>query len=70
MTWILSVISLLTVYLIGEKNINGWIVGLFGQVLWISWEIYTKNWGLMPMTIVMTYLYIKSLNTWGYDRKT
>ena len=64
MTWVLSVISLLTVYLIGKKKLAGWIIGLFGQVLWIAWEISTKQWGLMPMTIIMTGLYIKSLNEW------
>lgn len=64
MTWILSFTSLLTVYLLGKKNILGWKVGLAGQALWIYWEIITEAWGLMPMTIIMTILYIKSLIEW------
>lgn len=68
MTWILSVVSLLTVYLTGKKKIIGWQVGLIGQALWISWEFYIKAWGLMPMTVIMTILYVKNLKEWKKEK--
>lgn len=60
----LSVLTVLGMWLIGNKNRLGWVVGLINQVLWISFAILFKAWGLLPLSLVLIVVYVRNLHKW------
>lgn len=63
--YLLSVITAYTMLLAGNKRAGAWLVGLFNQVLWLTWIIVSGTWGLLPMTGVMIIVYIRNYIKWN-----
>lgn len=61
---ILSLLTIVGMWLIGNKNRLGWVVGLFNQTLWITFAIVFKAWGLLPLTLVLIVVYTRNLTKW------
>lgn len=64
----LSAFTVLGMWLIGNKNRLGWVVGLINQILWISFAIIFKAWGLLPLTLVLIIVYTRNLLKWSESR--
>ena len=64
-TWIMSALTLFTMYLAGNKNKHAWVIGLFNQILWAFFIYQTQALGLIPMTIALVGIYTKNLYQWG-----
>jgi len=63
-TIIISILSVWTLYDVGNKKRRGWIVGLVSQFFWFYFIIKTENYGLLAMNIIYTALYIRNLIRW------
>jgi hypothetical protein len=63
--WILSAFTICINLLAGNKNRNAWIVGLFAQILWLSWISYTKTWGFLPMNLALWIIYARNYLKWS-----
>ena len=63
--WFLSIITIITMYLAGEKNRYVWILGLFNQILWLAWIFFIHAWGLLPLTFALIYIYTKNHIKWN-----
>ena len=61
---LLSILTIIGMWLIGNKNYWGWIVGLVNQTLWITFAIVFKAWGLLPLTLVLIVVYTRNLTKW------
>lgn len=64
-TWIMSAITVWSMWLAGENKRTAWVLGLFNQGLWLLFIFQTKAWGLLPMNIALTITYTRNLLTKG-----
>jgi len=60
--WAISIQTMVMLWLLGNKDKRGTIVGLAGQVLWIWYVTKTAQWGLFPGVIVFTLIHAR--NCW------
>ena len=68
-SYLLSIISLVTLWLIGNKNKAGFVLGLLNQVLWIWYALMLKQYGLLVGVIAYAVIYIRNLIKWNKDEK-
>ena len=68
-SYLLSIISLVTLWLIGNKNKAGFILGLLNQVLWIWYALMLKQYGLLVGVIAYAAIYIRNLIKLNKDEK-
>ena len=63
-TWVLSATCLWHKWLAGSMWRYCWLLGLVNQALWLTWIVLTNNWGLMPMTLVITAVTVRNHFKW------
>ena len=64
MDWVTGAMTLLAMELIARKHWQGWVVGLVNQAFWLI-LIYTKQlWGLLPLTLLLTWRYAVAVRKW------
>lgn len=63
--WILSALTIYTMFLAGDKKRNAWIVGLINQALWLMWILNIHAWGLLPMNLALWVVYSRNLKKWS-----
>ena len=68
--WTTSACTIVGMWMAGNKNKMGWLVGLASQVLWLWFIIDTKCWGLMPLNGFMWWLSIRNYLKWSKDDLT
>lgn len=56
--------TLFSMYLLGNKDKRGWVVGLLNQFLWVSFIILFQAWLLAPLTVSLLYMYTRNLLKW------
>lgn len=64
MPWAISAVTILTMWMAGNKNNHAWAVGLGGQFLWLSWIITSESWGLLPSNLVLWIVYGRNHLKW------
>ena len=63
--WVMSAVTIYTMFAAGEMKKHTWLVGLCNQVLWATWIITTASWGLLPMTLAITFVYARNHFKWA-----
>lgn len=63
-SYILSAVSLTSLWLMGNKNKLGIIVGLAGQILWLAYALMLKQYGLIIGVVAYTIIHIRNLVKW------
>lgn len=61
---VLSVNTLALMWLVGNKRVLGWVLGLGGQVVWFAFIVVFEAWGLLPLAIGLTVVYARNLVRW------
>jgi hypothetical protein len=64
LSYILSGFSLASLWLMGNKNKIGSIVGIIGQSLWVVYALMLKQPGLLIGVIAYTIVHIRNLIKW------
>lgn len=49
--WLLSALGILVLWLISKGVRVGWYLGLLVDGLFVTWFVYTHQWGLVPSSI-------------------
>lgn len=62
--YLLSVITIYSMLLAGNKKRGAWLVGLLNQFLWLTWIILSSAWGLLPMNIALWVVYGRNYLKW------
>lgn len=70
MSWYLTIFSLLGVWMVGRKEIGGWLVSLGTQILWFVYAITTKQYGFVFSAVVFSVIYIVNYRKWKNDEGT
>lgn len=63
--WLLSAITIYTMFLAGNKHGKTWLVGLANQALWLIWIVASASWGLLPMNIALWIVYGRNHLKWA-----
>jgi hypothetical protein len=66
--WVLSAITIYQSYLVGNKDIRGWILSLVNQTLWFLWVIGSGTWGFLPLNIALTAIYVRNYRKWKREK--
>lgn len=61
--------TLLSMYLLGNKDKRGWIVGLLNQFLWITFIVVFGAWALSPLSGCLLVMYTRNLRKWRKDEQ-
>lgn len=62
--WVLSLFTAVHTFLVGNKDIRGWLVAMTAQVMWSIWVVASATWGLLPLNIILWGLYIRNYRRW------
>lgn len=63
--WVLSASTLWMKISTGNKSRHAWLHGLINQAIWFVWIPVSHNWGLLPMTIGLTIIYVRNHFKWN-----
>ena len=62
--WLISIITIYSALLCGKKKASGWFIGFINQGLWLTWIITSETWGMLPMNIVLAFIFAKNYFKW------
>lgn len=65
MDWVLSAISMIMLWMMGNKNRYAPVVGIFAQILWIYYAISLGQYGLLIGTIGYLIIHIRNTVKWN-----
>lgn len=63
-SWILAAIGVTGIYVVGKKNMWGWLVLCVNECIWIAYALATKQYGFIVMALSYAAVYIKSYIQW------
>lgn len=64
MSYVISAISLCSLWLVGNKNRWGWVLGIFNQALWTIYAVRLQQWGLLIGVVAYTIINVRNLLKW------
>jgi nicotinamide riboside transporter PnuC len=64
LSYLLSVLSLTSLWLMGNKSVWGIVIGLVNQILWIVYALMLKQYGLLIGVFAYTIIHIRNLKKW------
>ena len=65
--WLLSLLTIYSAVLCGDKKAFGWTIGFINQGLWLTWIITSETWGMLPMNIVLAFIFAKNYFKWAAE---
>lgn len=66
---LISIITIIQMYMLSRHMMYGLYVGLASQVLWIMFIVTTKSWGLLPLNVVLWWVFISGIIEWKQEVK-
>lgn len=60
-------LTLVGMWLAGNKRTAAWAVGLVNQALWFAFIVVFEAWGLLPLSVALTLIYARNLIRWRED---
>lgn len=64
LTYILSMMTIISLLLAGNMKKEAWLIGLANQALWLVWIFMTKNWGFIPMNAALWVVHFRNYHLW------
>jgi hypothetical protein len=62
--WLLSAATILYLWLMGNKNQLGLTIGMAMQFAWVYFYAYTRQWGLIPLSVFIVIVLGRNLILW------
>ncbi len=62
--WFLMGCTMVTMKLAGDKNPLAWKIGIASQAVWLYFDYTVEAWGLMPLAVILTAIYVRNLRRW------
>ncbi len=67
---LLTSMFLVSLILVGRKNVWGWVVGMVDELLWIAYAVATRQWPFIVSAAVYLVVCFHNLRTWRRPRST
>lgn len=68
-SYVLSALSLISLWFMGNKSVWGIIVGLLTQILWIIYALMLKQYGLLIGVVAYTVIHVRNLLKWTKESR-
>lgn len=68
-SYVLSALSLISLWLMGNKSVWGIIVGLLTQILWIIYALMLEQYGLLIGVVAYTVIHVRNLLKWTKESR-
>lgn len=68
-SYVLSALSLISLWLMGNKSVWGIIVGLLTQILWIIYALLLEQYGLLIGVVAYTVIHVRNLLKWTKESR-
>lgn len=68
-SFVLAAVGILGIWLAGRKNLGGWALGVFAQVLWIIFAVVTQQWGFIVSALAYGAVYGWNWWKWARERR-
>ena len=68
LSYVLSANSLVSLWLVGNKNKAGFVLGVINQALWVWYALMLKQYGRLIGVIAYTIINIRNLVKWSKER--
>lgn len=59
-----SILTVISIYLMGNKSITGPIFGIFSNIPWFGLMFVDNLWGLLPANILILSMHIRNTYKW------
>jgi hypothetical protein len=56
----ISVLTVASMYLVGERPKIGWLTALVNQILWTIWITVSATWGLFPLNVALWVVFLRN----------
>jgi len=60
----ISILTIITMWLAGDKSKNAPVMGLIAEAGWFIWIIAYQHWGLLVLNICLIGMYFRMYNKW------
>lgn len=67
---LLSAVTIVGMWKVGEKKSVGWTIGLANQALWAVFIVAFEAWGLVPLCAALVFVYSRNLLRWRAASET
>ena len=67
-SYALAAIGIFGIWLAGKKNLWGWAVGVFSQLLWATYAIATEQYGFLLSAFAYAWVYGTNWLKWKRER--
>jgi hypothetical protein len=61
----ISILTLTTVWMIGDKDKNAPVMGVLAEIAWFMWIISYEHWGLLVLNLPLVVMYIRMYYKWN-----
>lgn len=68
-SYVLAPFGLAGLWMAGRRNRWGWALGIFAQVLWLTYGVQTRQWGFIPGSAAYLFIYAKNFIAWSSKAK-
>lgn len=62
--WLATAFSFAGLYLLPRHHRRAVITWMIGNLVWATWAVYTGNWAILVMQVVLSALHVRTLLTW------
>lgn len=69
MPWVMSVTTLATNWLAGNKWLHTYKIGMANQAIWFAWVFMSHNYGFLPLNLFLTFIYYRNDRRWAHDAR-
>ena len=66
-SWILAVVGAGGIFVVGKKNVWGWLILMVSECLWTIYALVSKQYGFLFAVTLYSAAYIKSYLEWRRD---
>lgn len=63
--WLMSCVTITSLWLQGNKWPYAWLITLGNQALWLTWIVTIEAWGLLPMTAAICFVAVRNHARWS-----
>lgn len=63
-SWFLMGWTVLNMWLIGNKTVWAWYSAIASQAVWLYFDYLVGAYGLMPLAVVLTVIYVRNIRKW------
>lgn len=64
-----SCVTIYAMWLTGNKDWRGWLVGLLNQIPWLAFIVVFDAWGLLPLTVFLVVMHTRNLRKWRREQR-